>query len=79
MDSHTPWAERNVQVAVGGISIDPGDVLIGDEFGVVAIDRDAVKDVTSAAERVAQTEHEVDRFIDEGRSLEQPFEDAGIG
>lgn len=79
MDSHTPWAERNVQVAVGGISIDPGDVLIGDEFGVVAIDRDAVKDVTSAAERVAQTEHEVDRFIDEGRSLERLFEDAGIG
>lgn len=45
----------------------------------VAIDRDAVKDVTSAAERVAQTEHEVDRFIDEGRSLERAFEDAGMG
>ncbi|MFC7009631.1 RraA family protein [Halalkalicoccus salilacus] len=71
--------DRNVQVTVGGVSIDSGDVLIGDESGVVAIDRDAVKDVTSAAERVAQTEHEVDRFIDEGRSLERAFEDAGMG
>ena len=72
-------AEQNVRVTVGGASIDPGDVLVGDESGVVAIDRDAVEDVTAAAETVAQTEREVDRLIDEGRSLERAFEDAGMG
>lgn len=70
--------ERNVQVTVGGASIDPGDVLVGDESGVIAIDRDAVEDVTSAAETVAQTERDVDQLIDEGRSLERAFEDAGM-
>ncbi|MDL5363185.1 RraA family protein [Halalkalicoccus sp. NIPERK01] len=70
--------ERNVQVTIGGVSIEPGDVLVGDESGVVAIDRDAVEDVTPAAETVAQTERDVDRLIDEGRSLERAFEDAGM-
>lgn len=46
---------------------------------MITIDHDAVKDVTSAAETVVQTEHEVDRFINEGRSLERAFEDAGMG
>lgn len=70
--------ERNVQVTIGGVSVEPGDVLVGDESGVVAIDRDAVEDVTSAAETVSQTEREVDRLINEGRSLEGAFEDAGM-
>ncbi|WP_245634148.1 RraA family protein [Halalkalicoccus paucihalophilus] len=70
--------ERNVPVTIGGVSIDPGDVLVGDESGVVAIDRDAVEDVTSAAETIAQTEREVGQLIDEGRALEEAFEDAGM-
>lgn len=71
--------ERNVPVTVGGVSIDPGDVLVGDESGVVAIDRNAAEEVASAAETVARTERDVERFIDEGRSLERAFEDAGMG
>jgi 4-hydroxy-4-methyl-2-oxoglutarate aldolase len=70
--------ERNVPVTIGGVSINPGDVLVGDESGVVAIDRDAVEDVTSAAEIIAQTEREVGQLIDEGRALEEAFEDAGM-
>lgn len=72
-------AGRNVQVTVGGVSIDPGDVAVGDESGVVVIEREAVADVASAAEAIAETEREVDRLIGEGRSLEQAFEDAGMG
>ncbi|ADJ16592.1 dimethylmenaquinone methyltransferase [Halalkalicoccus jeotgali B3] len=70
--------ERNVPVTVGGTSIDSGDVLVGDESGVVAINRDAVEEVTTAAETVARTEREVDRLIDEGQSLEGAFDDAGM-
>ena len=72
-------AERNVRVTVGGAPIGPGDVVVGDESGVVVIEREAVEDVASAAEVVAETEREVDRLIGEGRSLEQAFEDAGMG
>lgn len=72
-------ADRNVRVTVGGAPINPGDVLVGDESGVVVIERDAVEEVAAAAEAVVQTEREVDRLIGEGRSLERAFEDAGMG
>ncbi|WP_416838398.1 RraA family protein [Haloferax sp. DFSO52] len=72
-------AERNVQVTVGGASISPGDVLVGDESGVVVIGRDAVEEVTSAAETVAQKERDVARLIHDGQSLEQAFENGGMG
>ncbi|QLG29450.1 RraA family protein [Halorarum halophilum] len=71
-------AERNGQVTVGGALITPGDVLVGDDSGVVVIERAAVEDVTAAAEAIAETERDVDRLIGEGRSLEQAFEDAGM-
>lgn len=70
---------RNVEVTVGGVRIAPGDVLVGDESGVVAIEGDAVEAVVSAAEAVAETEGQVARLIDDGRSLGGAFEDAGLG
>lgn len=42
------------------------------------IDRDAVEDVTSAAEAIVATERDVARLIDDGRSLERAFEEAGM-
>lgn len=72
-------AERNVRVTVGGASIAPGDVLVGDESGVVAIEREAIEAVTSAANVIARTEGKVGKLIDEGTSLERAFEDAGMG
>jgi 4-hydroxy-4-methyl-2-oxoglutarate aldolase len=71
-------AERNVQATVGGVSINPGDVLVGDESGVVVIERRAVEDVISAAEAIVETEREVDRLIGEGKSLERALGDAGM-
>lgn len=71
--------ERNVQVTVGGVLISPGDVLVGDESGVVVIERDAAAEVASRAEEIVETEREVDRLIGEGASLERAFEDAGMG
>lgn len=71
-------AEQNVQVTVGDTPINPGDVLVGDESGVVVIERDAVAEVVSDAETVVKTERDVTRLLDEGKSLGQAFEDAGM-
>lgn len=71
-------AERNARVTVGGASIDPGDVLVGDDSGVVVIERAAVEEVAAAAETIAETERAAERLIREGRSLEGAFEDAGM-
>ncbi|WP_251343455.1 RraA family protein [Haloplanus halophilus] len=71
--------ERDVRVTVGGASMAPGDVLVGDESGVVVIDRDAVEDVAAEADAVDRKERQVERLIDDGNSLERAFEDAGMG
>lgn len=71
-------AERNGRVTVGGASIAPGDVLVGDDSGAVVVERAAVEEVAAAAEAIAETEREADRLIREGRSLEEAFEDAGM-
>ena len=76
--SGTEEIDRNVRVTVGGAAIDPGDVVVGDESGAVVIARDAVEDVTAAAEAVAETERDVERLIHEGLSLERALEEAGM-
>jgi regulator of RNase E activity RraA len=71
-------AAVDVPVTVGGATIEPGDVLVGDETGVVTIRRDAVAAVIDAAERVEATEREVQRRIDEGEPLDRILEDVGM-
>ena len=63
-------AERAVPVTVGGSSIEPGDILVGDETGVVVVKRDDATDVIEAAEEVAETEQGVRQKLDEGETLE---------
>lgn len=63
-------AERNVPVTVGGASIQPGDILVGDETGVVVIERDAAEDVLAAAEDVAEMERDIREHVDGGGALE---------
>lgn len=63
-------AERNVPVTVGGASIQPGDILVGDETGIAVIERAAVEEVLEAAEAVAEMERGVREHIDGGGSLE---------
>lgn len=68
----------NVPVTVGGATIEPGDVLVGDETGVVVIRRDEVTAVTEAAEAVEATEREVQRRIEQGEELDRIFETVGM-
>jgi 4-hydroxy-4-methyl-2-oxoglutarate aldolase len=72
--SGTEEIDRNVPVTVGGAPIEPGDVVVADESGVVVIERDAVEDVTATAE----TERNVESLIHEGLSLERALEEAGM-
>lgn len=71
-------AARNVEVTVGDAKIAPGDVLVGGQSGVVAIKRDAVSEVTTAAESIVQTEREVAQLISDGRTLQEAFTAAGM-
>lgn len=57
---HVPW-ETDVTVACGGASVQPGDVIVGDDDGVLVIPPALVRDVV--ADSIAQEREE--RFITE--------------
>ncbi len=47
------YLELNTAVTCGGITVSPGDIIIGDEEGIVAVPRSAQEDVLAAAEKRA--------------------------
>ena len=56
----------NEPVMVGGVVISGGDVIVGDNDGVVAIPRDDLGRVVQAAGEILEQEEQILREIDEG-------------
>ncbi|HTH61380.1 MAG TPA: RraA family protein [Paraburkholderia sp.] len=59
--------EINVPVSVGGMVVHPGDIIVGDEDGVLAISPADVEAVIAGARRQGDKEAESLRAIAEGR------------
>ena len=45
------FAEKNVPVAIGGVAVYPGDVIVADGDGVIVVPRAVAKDVAKFASR----------------------------
>ncbi len=45
------FAEKNVPVAIGGVAVYPGDVIVADGDGVIVVPRAVAKDVAKVASR----------------------------
>ena len=69
--------ELNVPVNCGGIVVNPGDMIVGDEIGVTVIPSANLKDVLDAARAQAAREEATRRRIAEGRTFEQLLEEFG--
>ena len=65
----------NVPVAVAGVTVNPGDLVVGDADGVIAIPPAQVETAVSNAEARMAKEAEVKRKLDEGKTL---YEVAGM-
>ncbi|WP_247730309.1 4-carboxy-4-hydroxy-2-oxoadipate aldolase/oxaloacetate decarboxylase [Halovivax limisalsi] len=59
----------NVPVVVGGVSVDPGDVVVGDADGVTVVPHERASEVADAAESKRQREREIDDAIESGTPL----------
>lgn len=59
----------NVPVACGGVSVSPGDVVVGDADGVVVVPAGLAEAVAEAAEGTERKEELLARKIREGESL----------
>lgn len=64
----TPGA-LNVPVSVGGVTVAPGDVIVGDRDGVTVVPRDTLEDAVDAATAVAEREEHLRQRIAEGETL----------
>jgi len=59
----------NVPVCVGGVTVNPGDLVVGDRDGVVVVPAGMVEAVLKGAQDIEAREREQTRLIRETRSL----------
>jgi regulator of RNase E activity RraA len=51
------YGEVNVPVQCGGIALNPGDIVVGDENGVVVVPLARAEEILQKAEQLLETEH----------------------
>ena len=63
--------EINGPVVIGGVQVLPGDLILADTSGVVAVPSSHIETVLMSAEEATAKEHELSRAIRKGASLEE--------
>lgn len=61
----------NQPVQLGGASVRPGDLVIGDDTGIVVIPQERIAEVKAAVDRIVATDAEVERRIHAGEPFGQ--------
>lgn len=61
--------EVNVPIVCGGIIVNPGDWIVGDDDGVVVIPKDKVEEVIHSAEETLKREAIIREAIEQGKSI----------
>ena len=59
--------EINVTVSIGGMVVNPGDIMVGDQDGLLAIPQEGAKELIDKARGVLAAEAETLRAMQEGR------------
>ncbi len=81
--THTPYSGRmepieiNVTIQCAGVVIDPGDIVIGDEIGVVVVSLARAPEVLEKARQLAENEERTRAKIREGKTVEQLLAEFG--
>lgn len=65
------------EITVGGVRVSPGDWVIADSDGIVAVPRDLCEEVLAKAEAVVATENEVRAAVRAGTPPREAFERHG--
>lgn len=61
----------NVPVAVSGVQVKPGDIILGDDSGVIVIPQERAADVLKAAQEIAEKEALIEKEVLKGTSLRE--------
>ncbi|MGH3088520.1 MAG: RraA family protein [Rubrobacteraceae bacterium] len=63
------YGEVNVPIQCAGVVVNPGDIIVVDGNGVVAVPRDDAPDVLSEARELLETEHVLQEKIEAGATI----------
>ncbi len=65
----TRLGEKNVPVVCGGVIVNPGDWIVGDDDGVVVIPKEKVEKIIIDAEETLKREAIIREAIEQGKSI----------
>lgn len=66
----------NVPIQIAGVRVNPGDWLVGDADGVVAIPADRLEEVLTTAEAIEAAEDRIREAVRQGKRLDEARKDA---
>lgn len=81
--THSPYSERldtlevNVPITCGGVIVNPGDIVVADEVGVVVVAQANAAEVLARARAQAEQEEKTRAKIREGKTVEQLLAEFG--
>ncbi|MGE8165424.1 RraA family protein [Paraburkholderia sp. NPDC080076] len=58
-------------VSIGGVRVNPGDLLVGDRDGVVAVPKERFEQVAEVAQRIDEAENRIREAIERGERLDE--------
>ena len=81
--THSPYSKRmepievNVPIYCGGVPVNPGDLVLADEIGVVVVPAAETGDVLARARAQAEQEEATRQRIREGKTVEELLKEFG--
>lgn len=70
--------DYRIAIEIGGVRINPGDIIYGDRDGVIIVPRELEKEVFHAAIEKARGEKQVKKALEEGMTTVEAFKKFGI-
>lgn len=67
----------NTDAVVGGVRVTPGDIVVGDDDGIVVVPEDIAEDVAEDAHEMAESEDAVRDALREGVEATEAYEEHG--
>jgi 3-hexulose-6-phosphate synthase/6-phospho-3-hexuloisomerase len=69
--------EINVPITCGGVLVNPGDVILADEIGVVVVPQEEAGEILAKALEQAEKEEATRQRIKEGKTVEELLREFG--
>jgi regulator of RNase E activity RraA len=74
---HYRFAGMNIPIECDGVNVNPNDIIVADQDGVVVVPRDRAADILILAQKLDNSEHSMYPFIEKFHSIEEAVKQFG--